>query len=105
VLGYLTVKSGSLLPGVVFHFLYNTMTVLSPKVTPELIERVPGLGFLVQPGGGGLDYLWPVYLFGGVTSLAVLGWFTWFPEARTPEDVLQQVFKQSAEDSLIEARG
>ena len=53
VLGYLAVKSGSLLPGVVFHFLHNAMTVLSAKVTPELIDRVPGLGFLVQPGGEG----------------------------------------------------
>jgi hypothetical protein len=30
----------------------------------------------------------------------VLGWFTWFPEARNPEDVLQEVFEQSADDSL-----
>ena len=97
VLGYLAVRSGSLLPGVVFHFLHNAMTVLSAKVTPELIDRVPGLGFLVQPGGEGPAYQWPVYLFGGVTSLALLGWFTWFPEARSPEDVLQEVFEQSAE--------
>jgi len=100
VLGYLAVRSGSLLPGVIFHFLHNAMTVLSAKVTPELIDRFPGLGFLVQPGGDGPAYQWPVYLFGGLTSLAVLGWFTWFPEARSPEDLLQEVFVQSAEDSM-----
>ncbi len=105
VLGYLAVRSGSLLPGVVFHFLHNAMTVLSAKVTPELIVRYPDLGFLVQPSGEGLAYQWPVYLFGGVTSVALLGWFTWFPEARSPEEVLQQVFKQSEEDSFIAARG
>ena len=68
VLGYLAVKSGSLLPGVVFHFLHNAMTVLSAKVSPELIDRVPGLGLLVQPGGEGPAYQWPVYLFGGLTA-------------------------------------
>jgi sodium transport system permease protein len=99
VLGYLAVKSGSLLPGVIFHFLHNAMTVLSAKVTPDLIDRVPALGFLVQPGGDGPAYQWPVYLVGAVTSLAVLGWFTWFPEARTPEDVLQEAFVQSAGDA------
>ncbi len=99
-MGYLAVKSGSLLPGVVFHFLHNAMMVLSAKVTPELIDRVPGLGFLVQPGGDGPAYQWPVYLFGGVTSLALLGWFTWFPEARSPEDILQEVFEQSTRESL-----
>ena len=105
VLGYLAVKSGSLLPGVIFHFLHNAMTVLSTKLTPELIDRVPGLGFLVQPGSEGPAYQWPVYLFGGVTSLALLGWFTWFPEARSPEDVLQEVFRQSTENALPDADG
>jgi len=88
------------LPCIVFHFLYDALTVLSVKLTPELIDRVPGLGFLVQPGSDGPAYQWPVYLFGGVTSLAVLGWFTWFPEARSPEDLLQEVYEQSADDSL-----
>ncbi len=99
VLGYLAVRSGSLLPGVVFHFLHNAMTVLIAKITPELMDRFPVLGFLVQPSGEGPVYQWPVYLFGGVTSLALLGWFTWFPAARSPEDVLQKVFEQSTEDS------
>jgi sodium transport system permease protein len=103
VLGYLAVRSGSLLPGMVFHFLHNAMTVLSAKVTPELIDRIPGLGFLVRPSVEGPAYQWPVYLFGGVASLAVLGWFAWFPEARGPEDILQEVFKQSEEDPLREA--
>ncbi len=100
VLGYLAVRSGSLLPGVIFHFLHNAMTVLGAKVTSEWIDRIPGLGFVVQPGGDGPAYQWPVYLFGGLTSLAVLGWFTWFPEARTPEDVLQEAFAHSAEGSM-----
>ena len=102
VLGYLAVKSGSLLPGVVFHFLHNATTVLSAKVTPELLDRVPVLGLLVQPGSDGPSYQWPVYLFGGVTSLALLGWFTWFPEARSPEEVLQEVFH---DEGLSAARG
>ena len=83
MLGYLAVRSRSLLPGVIFHFLNISLMVLSAKVTPELIERVPVLGFLAQPSGDGPGYQWPVYLFGGVTSLAILGWFAWFPEART----------------------
>ena len=100
VLGYLAVRSGSLLPGIVFHFLHNSMTVLSAKITPELIERIPGLGLLVQPTAEGPAYQWPVYLFGGVTALALLGWFTWFPEARSAEELLQEAFEHTADDSL-----
>ncbi len=92
LLGYLAVRSGSLLPGMTFHFLHNSLSVLSAKITPELIERFPPLGLLVHPTSEGPSYQWPVYVFGGVASLALLGWFTWFPEARTTEELLQEAF-------------
>jgi sodium transport system permease protein len=95
VLGYLAVRSGSLLPGMIFHFLHNSMSVLSAKITPDLIERFPPLGLLVHPTSQGPSYQWPVYVFGAVASLALLGWFTWFPEARTADELLQEVFTTS----------
>ena len=95
VLGYLAVRSGSLLPGVVFHFLHNSMSVLSAKITPELIERLPPVGLLVHATNEGPSYQWPVYVFGGVASLALLGWFAWFPEARRAEDLLQEAFNRT----------
>ena len=103
VLGYLAVRSGSLLPGVTFHFLHNSMMVLSAKLTPELVERFPGLGLLVHSTSQGPSYQWPVYLFGGVASLALLGWFTWFPEARTAEELLQKAFRST--DAMEGAAG
>ena len=93
VLGYLAVRSGSLLPGVIFHFLHNSLSVLSAKITPDLIERFPSLGLLVHSSDQGLSYQWPVYVFGGVASLALMGWFACFPEARTAEEVLQGAFR------------
>ena len=100
VLGYLVVRSGSLLPGMVFHFLNNAMLVLAAKVTPELIDRFPTLGLLVHPTSQGVTYQWPVYLFGGVTSLALLGWFAWFPEAKTAEEVLRKAYEPSESDTM-----
>jgi sodium transport system permease protein len=102
VLGCLAVKSRSLLPGVLFHFLHNALTVLGAKVTPELIDRVPGLRFLVQSGKDGLDFQWPAYLLGGAMSLALLGWFLWFPAVRRPEDVVQEVFEPPAAEPVGE---
>jgi sodium transport system permease protein len=92
VLGYLAVRTGSLFPGVIFHFVHNALAVLSAKVTPELIEQFPILGLLVHPTNQGPSYQWPVYVFGGVASLALLGWFTWFPQARSAEEFLQEAF-------------
>ena len=48
VLGYLAVQSESLFPGVIFHFLHNSLMVLTDKVTPELIGRFPLLGILCR---------------------------------------------------------
>ncbi len=93
VLGYLAVRSGSLLPGVIFHFLNNAMMVLAAKVTPELIERFPALGLLMHPTDKGPTYQWPVYVLGGVTSLALLGWFAWFPGTRNAEEFLQEAYR------------
>ena len=92
VLGWLAVKSGSLLPGVVFHFLNNTMMVLATKVTPELIARYPVLGVVVHPTEGGPSYQWPVYVVCGVVGLALLAWFAWFQEGRKTEGVAQETY-------------
>ena len=97
ILGYLAVRSRSLLPGVVFHFLNNATMVLSAKVTLEMVQRHPALGLLVHPTSQGPVYQWPVYLFGGLTSLALLGWFAWFPEARNAEEILQEAFRRTDE--------
>jgi hypothetical protein len=85
------------LPGVVFHFLNNATMVLSAKVTLEMVQRHPALGLLVHPTSQGPVYQWPVYLFGGLTSLALLGWFAWFPEARNAEEILQEAFRRTDE--------
>jgi sodium transport system permease protein len=103
LLGFLAVRCGSILPGMIFHFLHNSMTVLAAKITPDLIERFPFLGLLVHPTSEGPSYQWPVYLIGGVASLALLGWFTWFPEARTADELLQEAFAST--DTMEGATG
>ena len=100
LLGYLAVKSGSLLPCLIFHFLYDAMTVLSSKVTPELIDRVPALGFFMRCGVDGPDYQWPAYVLGGVASLALLGWIVLFAAARSPEGGLPPVLEPSADEAV-----
>ncbi len=57
----------------------------------------------MQPTAEGPAYQWPVYLFGSVTALALLGWFTWFPEARSAEELLQEAFEHTADDGLSAA--
>ena len=40
VIGYIAVKTGSLLPGVLYHLAHNGLSVALGRVTPEVLERI-----------------------------------------------------------------
>ncbi|MCD4726556.1 MAG: ABC transporter permease subunit, partial [Pirellulales bacterium] len=41
VIAYLAVQSGSILPGMVFHAIHNTLTLANTRVTPEMFAKWP----------------------------------------------------------------
>ncbi len=97
VLGYLAVQSSSLLPGIVFHLLHNTLTVASTWITPAVFDRYPSLGMLMRPvDGNGPAFLWPVYFFGGLISLLVLYWLVRFPQAGNAREARGNALEQTA---------
>jgi len=65
VLGLLAVRSGSLLPGVVFHFLWNSLAVLHGRwgetVTAEVLDNSPW-SWLLSLEAGQVHYRWPLLL-------------------------------------------
>ena len=67
VLGMLAVRSGSLLPCIVFHFCYNALGVLSNRSAAGLQNRF-GDGVLFQFEDGHLIYKWPVLLVSGLIA-------------------------------------
>jgi sodium transport system permease protein len=85
VLGYVAVQSGSLLPGMVFHFTHNTLLVLVGRVTVELLERHPWLAWVCRTGGSESlpnAYPWPVTMLCSAIGLLVLVWFQRLPRTR-----------------------
>lgn len=73
VLGLVAVHSRSLLPGVIFHFIYNSLSVLRGRISEEWVPT-KGLEHFVSMGPDGLRYAWPLLLVCGVITIVLLRW-------------------------------
>ncbi len=98
VIGYVVVKTGSLWPGVLFHFTHNSLSVLQARLTPDLDHAQPLMRWLFVRGfeEGSLVYsLQATFVFGAI-SLAVLWWLRSLPYHRSAEERLQEALDHQA---------
>ncbi len=75
LLGWLALRTGSILPGMVFHLVHNSMGVLVARLPPWLETEWPSLSWLVRKGDDGVAFAWPVVMAGtaiGVLLIALL---------------------------------
>lgn len=90
VIGFLAVQSGSILPGVVFHLIHNTLQLavahVADKVNAQLIQRWPLLAWFVSPAEEGVTFLWPAVLLSALAAAALLLWFQRLPYTRSSEE-------------------
>ncbi len=93
VLGYIAVQTGSLFPGVLLHFLHNSLVFLIPYSYEQGAFKRFGMEWAVRTVGedGGYVYTMPVLIVCGVVTLAILLWFRQLP------------YKASAEETLTDA--
>jgi sodium transport system permease protein len=71
VLGLLAVRSGSLLPCMLFHFTYNALEVFRGRFGAELGE---GTGLFVDVTEQGIRYRWPTLVIAAVVAALLLRW-------------------------------
>jgi len=91
VIGYVAVQSGSILPCLVFHLLHNTLAASTILISPQLIDRWPVFGVLMNAGpDGGLTYYWSVVAGGALAALLILAWFGRLPCRKSAEEELQE---------------
>lgn len=75
IVGYLAVRSGSLLPGVMFHLVHNTLAVSLTRVDVELRKQWQVLDWLLlPPGDDGTKYRLPVVIAGTIVVALLLAW-------------------------------
>ncbi|MBM83532.1 MAG: CPBP family intramembrane metalloprotease domain-containing protein [Planctomycetaceae bacterium] len=80
VLGLIAVRSNSLYPGIVFHLIFNSLTVFHGVWSEQLIEsnstllETTLLGWFLRLEDGGIMYEWPSLLIGFGASAAMIYW-------------------------------
>ena len=90
VLGYIAVQTGSLLPGLLFHAVYNSLGLSLSLAAANGLHRSPGVEWLLSDPHGSPGYRWPVVLGSIVFSTLILAWFRTLPFQPTEEESLRQ---------------
>jgi sodium transport system permease protein len=95
VIGYLAVQSGSILPCMLFHMVHNSLAMLMGQLTPEFLERYPGLRFIVRDGGEAGFVFQPLAIAaGGFMAVVVLVWFHRLRYQKTAEETLHDAIEE-----------
>jgi len=106
LIGYLAVQSGSILPGVLFHFIHNALGLVaaqvSAKLTPQVLDGQPLLAWLVSSSDGGMTFRWPVIMASAAAALAVLLWFHRLPYPKSPEEERHEAILRALQTDCAE---
>jgi sodium transport system permease protein len=94
VLGFVAVQTGSLLPCILFHATYNSVSLVISRWAPHMSDEHTWLQWLVREGAQNQLYHWPVVCLSVVASGILLAWFHRLPYTRTPEESLQEAIDQ-----------
>jgi sodium transport system permease protein len=92
VIGYVAVKTGSLLPGMVYHAVHNGLSVMLGRLSPEVMENLPLLRLVLEPGAepGEFIYRWPVALVALAVAGGLIWWLKGLPYQHSSEERLQE---------------
>ncbi len=91
VIGYVAVQSGSLLPGVVYHMVHNSLAISIDRIPQSYLESWPVLRW-VKVGDG---YPWQMVVASAFWGLAILLWFGTLTHSKTSEEELQEAIRQA----------
>jgi sodium transport system permease protein len=106
VIGLLAVQTGSILPGMVYHVVHNTLAFLPSQISEKTLEAHPSLTWLF-PETGKQDVLhyWPVVVAGLVVSGLVIAWVYRLPWRRSAEETLQEAIDHASHGSALPSIG
>ena len=99
VLGLLAVQTGSLLPGVLFHLVHNSLVLVLSRSAPLWLDRWPILRKCVSVDpDGGVSYSWPVIVAGSLVAAVLLAWFLRLSSPKSPEEELEDAIHRGSQN-------
>jgi sodium transport system permease protein len=110
IIGVIAVQSGSILPGMLFHMVHNSLALASTQISDATLERLPWLQHVLAPvetvpqappweldafaWGSTAFSLLPVAV-SVVATLALLAWFNSLPYTRSREEQEQDAIRRA----------
>ena len=100
VLGLIAIRSNSLLPGVVFHFVFNSLAVLRGRTSAQLASgdveafRRSFWHWFVTLEKDGVRYTWPTLLIAGAAASLSLWWVWQSGRSKTPSGTLKNLLAE-----------
>ncbi len=98
VLGLIAIRSNSLLPGVLFHFLFNSLAILRERASVQLaaghaeeFQHSIWSSFAILDAGG-LRYTWLTLVISGVAASACLWWVWQAGRAKVKSETVEGLF-------------
>ncbi len=99
VIGYLAVQTGSILPGMVYHFVHNSMLLAAGRVTDAVVADYPILAWVLhKQTNGSYACDWPAVVAGGIVAAAILLWFHRLPYRKSQEEALEDSIREQARE-------
>ena len=96
IIGYLAVQTGSLLPGMIYHAVHNSLGLLTMKLSETEFRQHPIVSWLFTDAGDtGLIYERGVVALGGLIAVGILLWLRSLPHAKSQEESLQDAIEQN----------
>jgi sodium transport system permease protein len=89
VLGFLAVQTGSLLPSICCHLMFNSASIWMGFGLPKQFDSNPVFSWIFERSGDGFTYRWPIIIGGSVLAVAILYWFRRLPHHSSAEESLQ----------------
>ncbi|HTN75226.1 MAG TPA: ABC transporter permease subunit/CPBP intramembrane protease [Pirellulaceae bacterium] len=94
LIGYICIRTGSILPGMLYHVTHNSLAMSAGFMLPKWLEQYPWLNNLVTIEGDGLRYAPAIAIPSGLAAVALLYWLHRQPYHKFAEERLQQALDE-----------
>lgn len=107
VLGYVAVKTGSILPAMAYHFTHNALSVFTQRITDDLVLDYPVLRLIYERAsdGEGWSYSSSATAIAAVAGIGILLWYKSLPYEATCEEVLEETRDRGTQTLAVATRG
>ncbi len=100
VIGLLAVQSGSIVPGMLYHAIHNSLPLLAARIPDDALSRWPLLDYFIYRGADNeIAYRWPVLVAGGLAAAAILIWFQRLPCRQSEEEASEERIRHAAAEA------